>query len=187
MSGGAAQRADTRAAWCSTNPYSQLLPSAQTVSPTRARSPSYATARAGSLTVPTTLAQVESHGAVGAAIKNATPTHRQSHSTSASSRDTTGVVAADSMSSQRTSGRASGRASNHTLIPHPTMSAAKAPFPDILFRSPLIISGDEGEEPYVADVLVSGGRIVQIGPAISSSASPRIVQAAGLVLCPGAL
>ncbi|KAL8290150.1 hypothetical protein RQP46_003089 [Phenoliferia psychrophenolica] len=61
------------------------------------------------------------------------------------------------------------------------------PSGDILFLSPLVISGDEEEEPYVADVLVSGGLISAIGPALSSSvdSSTRLVQAEGLALCPG--
>lgn len=61
------------------------------------------------------------------------------------------------------------------------------PTGDILFLSPLIISGDEAEEPYTADVLVSHGRIAQIGPGLSSSVptTTRRVEGAGLVLCPG--
>ncbi|KAM0746357.1 Metallo-dependent hydrolase [Meredithblackwellia eburnea MCA 4105] len=58
---------------------------------------------------------------------------------------------------------------------------------DILFLSPLIISGDENEQPYVADVLVSQGRIHSIGESLSSTISQgvRRVNARGKVLCPG--
>lgn len=59
----------------------------------------------------------------------------------------------------------------------------------ILFISPTVISGEEYAQPYVADVLISGGRIARIAqPGTLSDqlgAEVRKVEARGYVLCPG--
>lgn len=60
---------------------------------------------------------------------------------------------------------------------------------DILFISPTVISGEEYVQPFIADVLISGGRIARIAqPGTLSNqfgAEVRKVEATGYVLCPG--
>lgn len=56
---------------------------------------------------------------------------------------------------------------------------------DILFVQPTIISGEEDGVPYVADVLITEGRISQIGDLSHLPSSVDSVDATGLVLCPG--
>lgn len=58
---------------------------------------------------------------------------------------------------------------------------------DILFQSPTVITGDESAEPFVADVLVSGGLIAKIGApgSIDAPSTTRRVEAKGHVLSPG--
>jgi N-acyl-D-aspartate/D-glutamate deacylase len=57
-----------------------------------------------------------------------------------------------------------------------------------LFRSATVISGD-GSPPNVADVLISASTIAAIGPSLRThdlvSSSTVVVDAQGLVLCPG--
>lgn len=57
---------------------------------------------------------------------------------------------------------------------------------DILFQSATVLTGDEGAAPFVADVLVSGGRIAQIADASTlKSEGARMVDAKGQFLSPG--
>lgn len=58
---------------------------------------------------------------------------------------------------------------------------------DILFQSPTVITGDESAEPFVADVLVSGGLIAKIGApgSIDAPTTARRIEAKGHVLSPG--
>lgn len=58
---------------------------------------------------------------------------------------------------------------------------------DILFQSPTVITGDESAEPFVADVLVSGGLIAKIGApgSIDAPSTARRIEAKGHVLSPG--
>jgi N-acyl-D-amino-acid deacylase len=56
--------------------------------------------------------------------------------------------------------------------------------PPILFLSPTIITGDETNPPFIADVLVQDGLISRIAPDISAPEA-RTVDARGHVLCPG--
>lgn len=58
---------------------------------------------------------------------------------------------------------------------------------DILFQSPTVITGDESAEPFVADVLVSGGLIAKIGApgSIDAPSTTRRIEAKGHVLSPG--
>lgn len=58
---------------------------------------------------------------------------------------------------------------------------------DILFQSPTVITGDESDEPFVADVLVSGGLITKIGTpgSIDAPSTARRINAKGHVLSPG--
>lgn len=57
--------------------------------------------------------------------------------------------------------------------------------PNLLFRGATVVSGDEGEQPYIADVLVRAGLISEIASAIEPPASARVVDATGFMLCPG--
>lgn len=58
---------------------------------------------------------------------------------------------------------------------------------DILFQSPTVITGDEFAEPFVADVLVSGGLIAKIGApgSIDVPSTTRQIDAKGHILSPG--
>jgi N-acyl-D-amino-acid deacylase len=64
-----------------------------------------------------------------------------------------------------------------------TMTITPSP-PPILFLSPTIITGDETNPPFIADVLVQDGLISRIAPDISAPEA-RTVDARGHVLCPG--
>jgi N-acyl-D-amino-acid deacylase len=55
----------------------------------------------------------------------------------------------------------------------------------MLFRQATIIDGSEDATPYVADLLVSDGLIERIAPHIEIPGSCQIIEAKGLVLCPG--
>lgn len=57
----------------------------------------------------------------------------------------------------------------------------------ILFQSPTVITGDEFAEPFVADVLVSGGLIAKIGApgTITVPSETRQIDAKGHILSPG--
>lgn len=59
---------------------------------------------------------------------------------------------------------------------------------EVLFLSPTVVTGEEGANPYVADVLVSNGLIARIsspGSVDVDAASARIVDAKGFYLSPG--
>ncbi|KND88682.1 N-acyl-D-glutamate deacylase [Tolypocladium ophioglossoides CBS 100239] len=57
---------------------------------------------------------------------------------------------------------------------------------DILFLSATVVSGDEGAEPFIADVLVSDGLIAEIGaPGSIEGRSARRIDAKGHYLSPG--
>lgn len=57
---------------------------------------------------------------------------------------------------------------------------------DIIFSSATILTGDEGAEPFVGDVLVSNGIISKIGEAGTiHSDDAKTIDAKGLFLSPG--
>ncbi|KAL7418493.1 hypothetical protein Q5752_006951 [Cryptotrichosporon argae] len=55
---------------------------------------------------------------------------------------------------------------------------------DILFVGAHVVSGEEGAEPYIADVLVSSGAIARIAPSVAAPRARRI-DARGCYLSPG--
>ncbi|TXT10814.1 hypothetical protein VHUM_02319 [Vanrija humicola] len=59
-----------------------------------------------------------------------------------------------------------------------------APTPTLITNA-TVISGDEGAEPYVADVLLSGGLIAAIGERLAPPPGATVVDARGLYLAPG--
>jgi N-acyl-D-aspartate/D-glutamate deacylase len=57
--------------------------------------------------------------------------------------------------------------------------------PDVLFRNATVVTGEEGAEPFVADVLVADGVIAAVGEGLKGKEGATVVDATGHILCPG--
>lgn len=57
--------------------------------------------------------------------------------------------------------------------------------PHILFRNATVVTGDEGVQPFVADVLVRNGLVDSVGEGLTASPGARTIDATGYMLSPG--
>jgi N-acyl-D-amino-acid deacylase len=54
----------------------------------------------------------------------------------------------------------------------------------LLIRGGLIVSGRD-EPPYEGTLVVAGDRVIEVGPGSSEEASADVIEAAGMIVCPG--